>query len=78
MDWIRRWIEDFRWVVTMVRVRRFRQQIGFQERLEFDSQVRPQNSAGMAMDYPDAVYHLRQSDFERAVTRLGYIAYNHD
>lgn len=64
------WISDFRWALTMMRARRFRRGLYFSQRQAFDATLRPRAGYDSVIDYPDALYHIRDSDFRRAALQL--------
>lgn len=62
------WLNDILWGIRMVKAKRFRRRIGFSSRIRFDDFLRPRvlNTDASVIAYPDATYHAKAEDFERA------------
>lgn len=61
------WVEDFRWAMNAMKARRVRRGLLFSKRLAFDKAIRPMTSDGVAIAYPDAIYHITEKDVTRAM-----------
>lgn len=62
------WLEDWKWAARMWRAKRHRRKLGFSERMKFDGALRPiVDGMGAVIDYPDALYHARGHDVDRAI-----------
>ena len=73
---IERWrviIDDVRWAVRMFHARRHRRQLGFSSRIAFDNALRPKLDAPNVIAYPDAFYHTKPADHERAISAGGLV-----
>lgn len=76
MAWLALRINDRHWANNMIRARRWRRGLGFEEREAFDDAFRPriaeawsQTAGGSALviAYPDAIYEIKIEDLERAM-----------
>lgn len=67
------WWTDFRWALWMVICRRYRRSLLFHQRLAFDDALRPKvpkrhpQHEPVVIAYPDAIYHTRPEDIQRAI-----------
>ena len=64
---IGKWMEDVKWALNAMRVRRFRRRLGFAERARFDRAIRPRPDYPNVIAYPDAIYHITVNDVVRAM-----------
>ena len=62
---LRGWLEDWAWAWRVRRVRALRRRLTFSRRLAFDREFQPLIDGGR-IAYPDAFYHTKREDWERA------------
>jgi hypothetical protein len=60
------WMENFRWAMNAMRIRRIRYDLTFSQRIAFDAELRPHVQGGR-IAYPDALYHVTVGDIIRAL-----------